>query len=100
MSLLSPEELAKLSPAESLYPSPIPTQSVSSDEFAAAPQTEKQRQFEARLKAMGAEAAKRLGVSRRRFFQTAAGVAAGCRPRHDTHGPGFRVSRRRASEPV
>ncbi len=33
MSMLSPEELEKLSSAESLFPSPIPVQSVSSDEF-------------------------------------------------------------------
>ena len=33
MSMLSPEELARLASAESLFPSPIPVQSVSSDEF-------------------------------------------------------------------
>ena len=33
MSWLSPDELEKLSTAESLFPSPIPVQSVSSDEF-------------------------------------------------------------------
>jgi hypothetical protein len=37
MSMLSPEELARLTPAESLFPSPIPTQSVSSDEFSPCP---------------------------------------------------------------
>lgn len=50
MGLLSPEELKQLSPAESsLFPSPIPVQSVSSDEFMPAPQTPKQREFEARV---------------------------------------------------
>ena len=48
MSMLSPEELAQLHSAESLFPSPIPVQSVSSDEFMPGPQTGKQRQFEAR----------------------------------------------------
>lgn len=39
MSFLSDEELDKLSPAQSaLFPSPIPVQSVSSDEFVPAPQ--------------------------------------------------------------
>jgi hypothetical protein len=75
MSMLSHDELRQLSPAEDLYPSPIPVQSVSSDEFMAGPQTEKQREFEARVKRMGAATAKRLGMSRRRFFQSAAGMA-------------------------
>jgi len=51
--------------------SPIPVQSISSDEFMPGPQTQKQREFEARVKF-----AKRLGMGRRRFFQTAAGMAA------------------------
>ena len=49
MSLLSPEELARLSSAESLFVSPIPVQSVSSDEFMPTPQTARQREFEARI---------------------------------------------------
>ena len=51
MSFLSEEELASLAPAEStLFRSPIPVQSVSSDEFMPAPQSAKQREFEARVK--------------------------------------------------
>jgi hypothetical protein len=51
MGFLSAEELQQLLPAETFaYPSPIPTQSVSSDEFMPAPQTKKQREFEARSK--------------------------------------------------
>ena len=46
MGLLSAEELKQLLPAEEFaFPSPIPTQSVSSDEFMPAPQTAKQREF-------------------------------------------------------
>src|ERR1700752_2466239 len=53
MSMLSPEELEKQSTAEtSLFPAPIPVQSVSSDEFMPLPQTAKQREFEARVKEM------------------------------------------------
>jgi len=55
MSMPSPEELERLSAAEtSLFPSPIPVQSVSSDEFMPLPQTPRQREFEARVKEMGA----------------------------------------------
>ena len=51
--MLSPDELKRVLPAEtSAFPSPIPTQCVSSDEYMPCPQTEKQREFEARLKAV------------------------------------------------
>ena len=59
MSLLTDEELARLAPAEStLFRSPIPVQSVSSDEFMPAPQTGRQREFEARIKSEIAKWAK------------------------------------------
>src|SRR5712675_1454536 len=99
MSWLSPEELEKLSTAESLFPSPIPVQSVSSDEFMPTPQTPRQREFEARVKEMGAHMAKRLGISRRRFFQTAAGMATAFLAMNDTYGPIYGVSRAEAAEP-
>ena len=99
MSMLSPEELARLAPAESLFAAPIPVQSVSSDEFMPAPQTGRQREFEARTRAMGAAAARRLGMSRRRFFQTAAGMATAFVAMNDTYGPLFGVSRAEAATP-
>ena len=67
MGWLDPDELRQVLPAEtSAFPSPIPTQSVSSDEFMPAPQTPRQREFEARVKESGSRMAKRLGISRRR----------------------------------
>ena len=63
------------------------------------PQTRKQREFEARVKEMGAQMAKRLGMSRRRFFQTAAGMATAFLAMNDTYGPIFGVSRAEAAEP-
>jgi predicted TIM-barrel fold metal-dependent hydrolase len=99
MSMLSHDELRQLSLAEDLYPSPIPVQSVSSDEFMAGPQTEKQREFEARVKELGAAAAKRLGMSRRRFFQSAAGMATAFLAMNDTYGPLFGISRAEAAAP-
>jgi predicted TIM-barrel fold metal-dependent hydrolase len=99
MSLLSPEELARLAPAESLFPAPIPVQSVSSDEFMPGPQTPRQREFELRVKEMGAHTARRLGMSRRRFFQTAAGMATAFLAMNDTYGPFFGVSRAEAQTP-
>src|ERR1700681_2562958 len=99
MSMLSPDELEKLSAAESLFPSPIPVQSVSSDEFMPGLQTKKQREFETRVKEMGSRMAKRLGMSRRRFFQTAAGMATAFVAMNDTYGPLFGVSTAEAAEP-
>jgi predicted TIM-barrel fold metal-dependent hydrolase len=76
MSLLTQEELDKLSGAEELFPSPIPVQFVSSDEFMPSPQSPQQKEFEARVKDLGARLAKRHGMTRRRFFKTAGGMAA------------------------
>ena len=46
MGWLDPDELRQVLPAEtSAFPSPIPTQSVSSDEFMPAPQTAPDRRF-------------------------------------------------------
>ena len=68
MSMLSPDELEKLSAAESLFPSPIPVQSISSDEFMPGPGRASNARSK-RASKMGARMAKRLGMSRRRFFR-------------------------------
>jgi predicted TIM-barrel fold metal-dependent hydrolase len=90
----------ELLPAEtSSFASPIPTQFVSSDEFTPAPQTAKQKEVEARIKELGNRLAKHQGVSRRRFFQTAAGMAAAFVAMNDVYGPIFGVSRAEAQSP-
>src|SRR5262249_38919301 len=97
MGLLSSEELKQLLPAEtSAFPAPIPTQSVSSDEFMPAPQTAKQREFEARIKEYGNELARHQGMSRRAFFKTAAGMAAAFVAMNETYGHLYEVSRAEA----
>ena len=98
--MLSPEELERLIPAETAtFRSPIPTQSVSSDEFMPAAQTAKQREFEARVRQIGTELAKKQGISRRAFFQGAAGMAAAYVAMNDTFGPLYMVSRAEAQSP-
>jgi predicted TIM-barrel fold metal-dependent hydrolase len=100
MGWLDAEELRQVQAAElSAFPAPIPTQSVSSDEFMPAPQTEKQREFEARIKQYGAELARHQGMSRRAFFKTAAGMAAAFVAMNDTYGPLYEVSRAEAATP-
>ena len=74
--MLTPEELEKLSGGETLFRSPIPVQFVSSDEYMPSPQSAQQKEFEARIKEMGAKLAKKHNMTRRRFFKTACGMAA------------------------
>src|SRR6516165_8927296 len=62
MKFLTDEQLNELLPAEtSSFPSPVPTQIVSSDEYLPVPQTEKQRELEARLKELSDRLARRHG---------------------------------------
>src|SRR5215813_12367493 len=100
MGWLDPDELRQVLPAEiSAFPAPLPTQSVSSDEFMPAPQTAKQREFEARVKQYGAALARKQGLSRRAFFRTAAGMAAAFVAMNDTYGRLYVVSRAEAVTP-
>src|SRR5215471_18931539 len=65
MKFLSDEQLRELLPAEtSSFPAPVPTQIVSSDEYLPVPQTEKQREVEARLTGLSDRLARRQGLSR------------------------------------
>jgi hypothetical protein len=100
MNLLDPEELSRLLPAEThSYASPIPIQAVSSDEFLPVLQTPAQRRVEARIKALGGELARKQGLTRRRFFQTAAGMAASFVVMNEVYGSLFDVSRAEAQAP-
>lgn len=97
---LSPEELARVLPAEQhLPPLPIPTRPVSSDEFMPAPPTARQREFEARVLDYGDRLGRHQGLGRRRFFQTAAGMAAAFLAMNDTFGPLFGVGHAEAQTP-
>ncbi|MGH9691405.1 MAG: amidohydrolase family protein [Candidatus Acidiferrales bacterium] len=90
---LTPKELKKLKPAETLsFASPIPTQIVSSDEYFPEPQTPKQREVEELLKSKGNELARKQGLSRRSFFKTAAGMAAAFLVMNEVYGGLFDAS--------
>ncbi|MBV9784401.1 MAG: amidohydrolase family protein [Acidisphaera sp.] len=100
MGFLSDEELAQLLPAEeAAFASPVPTQIVSSDEYFPEPQNARQREVEARLKEMGDTLAARQGISRRRFFQTASGMAAAFLAMNQVYGNLFAVSEAEAATP-
>jgi len=100
MKFLSDEELAQLVPAESAtHRTPIPTQIVSSEEFLPPPQSPELKQVEARLLDMADTLGRHQGLSRRRFFQTAAGMAASFVALNEVYGTVFAASRAEAAAP-
>src|ERR1700731_2955901 len=100
MKFLSDEQLRDLLPAETAsFPSPVPTQIVSSDEYLPVLQSAKQREVEARLRDLSDRLARRQGLSRRRFFQTAAGMAASFVAMNQVFGPLFGASEAEAGTP-
>ncbi|HEY8368809.1 MAG TPA: amidohydrolase family protein [Thermodesulfobacteriota bacterium] len=100
MRLLSDDELRMLLPAETAaFPGPIPTQSVSSDEFMPVPQTETQRRVEARLKDLGDRLGRRQGFTRRGFLRTASGMAAAFVAMNEVYGPLYAASEAEAATP-
>jgi predicted TIM-barrel fold metal-dependent hydrolase len=100
MALISDDELSALAPAETAaFPGPIPTQIVSSDEYVPAPQTARQREVEARTKALGDTLGRRHGLSRRQFFRTASGMAAAFLAMNEVYGTLFDVTRAEAQTP-
>src|ERR1700738_4129363 len=83
-----------------LYQTPIPPQIVASDEFYPDPQNERQREVEARLLAMADDLGAQQGLNRRRFFQTAAGMAASFVAMNEVYGPLFDVTKAEAATPA
>ena len=100
MGFLSDDDKAALEPAETASPrTPIPVQMVASDEYAPQAQTARQREVQARLMEMGGDLSRHQGLSRRRFFQTSAGMAAAFVALNDVYGPLFSASRAEAATP-
>jgi predicted TIM-barrel fold metal-dependent hydrolase len=100
MHFLSDEEMTELVGAEAAaFPSPVPTQIVSSDEYLPSPQTPQQKEVEARLTEMADRLAKKQGLSRRRFFQTAAGMAASFVAMNEVYGLLFDATPAEAATP-
>ena len=93
MGMLSDKELTDLVPAwQASSATPVPTQLVSSDEYLPIAQTERQKKVEARMNALADDHGRRNGLSRRRFFQTAAGMATAFAAMNEVYGPLYGVS--------
>ena len=72
--------------------SPIPTQVVSNGEYFPMPQTLEQKRVEARIGELAGETAKRLGMSRRRFLASSAGMASAFVAMNEVYGRFFDVN--------
>lgn len=100
MKFLSDEQMKELLPAEeAAFPSPVPTQVVASEEYFPPPQSPQQKEVEARLIEMADALAKKQGLSRRRFFQTAAGMAASFVAMNQVYGRIFDATAAEAATP-
>src|SRR5215467_8716357 len=74
-----------------MFPSPIPTQMISNGEYMPAPQTNKQKQVEHRIKELSETASKKLGMDRRRFLASTGGMAAAFIAMNEVFGRFFDV---------
>ena len=90
---LSEAQLAALRRADEMdaLGSPVPTQVVSNGEYFPMPQTLQQKQVEARIAELAGETARRLGMSRRRFLASSAGMATAFVAMNEIYGRFFDV---------
>jgi hypothetical protein len=92
--LLDDEQVAQCERADVGEPlSPVPTRMVSNGEYMPAPQTDKQRQVEARVVELADEASRRLGIGRREFLAGSGGIAASLLAMNDVYGQFFSVAK-------
>ena len=96
---LTSEEMERVEPAEqATFPSPVPTQVVSNGEYNPLPQTENQKRVEARIVELADGYGRRLGMSRRKFLQSASGMAAAFLAMNEVYGNLFEVAEIETSE--
>src|SRR5947207_11907416 len=87
---LSDAQLERCAPAETEpFAAPVPTRMIGNGEYMPFPQTDKQRQVEARVKELADKAAKKLGISRRQFLGSTGGLAASFMAMNEVFGNTF-----------
>jgi len=97
---LSLKGMAELLDAETAAaPTPVPTRMISNGEFLPSPQTEDQKRVESRILELADALGAARGMDRRRFLQTASGMAAAFLAMNEVFGPVFRVGALEAAEP-
>lgn len=77
---------------------PIPTRVLTNGEFDPPPATKEQRRVRHLLEGMGERLANGRGLTRRQFFRTASGLAAGFLAMNAVYGPLFAVSEAEAAD--
>jgi len=98
---LSDQQLKRCAPAEAeSFQAPVPTRMVSNGEYMPHPQTDKQKQVEARVKEIAGSAAKKLGITRRQFLEGTGGLAASFLAMNEVYGANFSVSQAELFEPA
>jgi uncharacterized protein len=85
--------------ARAEVPSPIPTRICSNEEFIPPPQSPQQKAVEERLRDLSERNARRLGMDRRRFLRTGAGMAAALIALNEVFGDCYEVSAAEAEDP-
>jgi uncharacterized protein len=100
--LLDQEQVARCARADEADPfhSPIPTRMVSNGEYMPVPQTDQQKQVEARVQDLAERASKKLGIDRRRFLAGTGGMAASLLAMNEVFGRFFHVDPIELFEPV
>src|SRR5881628_1124904 len=74
------------------FRSPVPAQIVSNGEWMPMAQTQEQQRVEARTKELADGAAKKLGMSRRKFLASTGGMAAAFLAMNEVYGRFFNIS--------
>src|ERR1700741_1283952 len=98
---LSDQQLERCAPAEAEpFQAPVPTRMVSNGEYMPHPQTDRQKQVEMRVKEIATSAAKKLGITRRRFLEGPGGMAASFLAMNEVYGASFNVSPVELFEPA
>ena len=100
--LLDETQIAKLARADEAEPlgSPIPTRMISNGEYMPVPQTDKQKQVEARMEELTETVSKKLGVDRRTFLTSTGGMAAALIAMNEVFGRFFNVDPIEMFEPA
>jgi predicted TIM-barrel fold metal-dependent hydrolase len=97
---LSNEELKRLDPAEThAWESPIPTRPISNGEFFPGHQSKEQKQVESLIQTAAESMGKKLGLKRRQFLKTAAGMASAFLAMNKVYGKVFEVNPVEAATP-
>ena len=100
--LLDETQIAKLARADEAEPlgSPIPTRMISNGEYMPVPQTDQQKQVEARMEELTETVSKKLGVDRRTFLTSTGGMAAALIAMNEVFGRFFNVDPIEMFEPA